>query len=148
MERPLRSSMVNSIVFLDTDTSYTCNHTQSRAPYSFDIGLNSLTTPPSHTPWLGKPRLVTQVSYILRLFLPCYESLIHLTSPQRSSLRSYIFTLYYLLGASHGLLFPYYYLWRLRRSEAFPEENVFRGYLVELHNAALNLWKVERRLPL
>jgi hypothetical protein len=59
MERPERSSMVNSIVFLHPNTSYTGDHILSRAPYSFDIGLNSLTTPPNHIPWLGELRFVT-----------------------------------------------------------------------------------------
>jgi hypothetical protein len=45
MERPLRSSMVNSIVFLYPNTCYTCFYLVSRVPYPFDIGLNSLTTP-------------------------------------------------------------------------------------------------------
>jgi hypothetical protein len=76
------------------------------------------------------------------------ESPVHLASPQLSSLRSCILASCYLLGASHGLLFPCHHLWRLRVLEAFPEENVFRGCLVELYNAALDLWKVERRLPL
>jgi hypothetical protein len=86
---------------------------------------------------------------------PCCESPIHLASPQRSSLRSCVLASRYLLGASHGLLFFSHRLWRHRRLEVFPEENLFRDCLVELHSAALDLWRwnavcrcrVKLRLP-
>jgi hypothetical protein len=45
MERPLRTSMANSTQSRDLYGSYYLLYTASRAPYSFDIGLNSLTTP-------------------------------------------------------------------------------------------------------
>jgi hypothetical protein len=64
----------------------------------------------------------------------------YLASPQRPSLRSYVLASRYLLGESYGLLFSCYRLWRLRRLEAFPGENLFRDCLVELHNAELDLW--------
>jgi hypothetical protein len=60
--------------------------------------------------------------YVTFHSLPCYESLVHLASPQRSLLRSYVLTSCYLLSVSHGLLFFCHRLWRLRRLEAFPEK--------------------------
>src|SRR4051794_4920227 len=48
MERPLRSSMVNSSISYTDCTPYIqlhLLHTLSRASYLFDTGLNSLTTP-------------------------------------------------------------------------------------------------------
>jgi hypothetical protein len=63
MEQPLGLSMVNSIVYSTIDctpyTLVTLATYYSRVPYSFDIGLNSLTTPPR----LSKPaRLVTSAT--------------------------------------------------------------------------------------
>jgi hypothetical protein len=90
----------------------------------------------------GRQRLtVPGFPYITSTPLLCYESPVYLASSQRSSLRSYVLTLCYLLGAFHSLSFSCHRLWRLRRLEAFPEENLFRDCLVKLHNAALNLWR-------
>jgi hypothetical protein len=56
--------------------------------------------------------------------LLCYESPVHLISPQRSFLRPCVLDSCHYLSVSHSLLFPCHRLWRFRRRRP-PVERTF-----------------------